>query len=48
MVRPSRMIVTESAIASISLSLWQMMIEVMPWLSQLADAGRAGARSPRR
>ena len=30
MVRPSRMIVTLSAIASISFSLWLMMIEVMP------------------
>ncbi len=30
MLRPSRMTVTSSAIARISLSLWLMMIEVMP------------------
>ncbi len=31
MDRPSRMIVTESATLRISFSLWEMMIEVMPW-----------------
>ncbi len=31
MVRPSRRIVTESATRAISFSLWEMMIEVMPW-----------------
>ena len=30
MVLPSRMIVTESAISSISLSLWEIMMQVMP------------------
>jgi len=30
MLRPSRMTVTSSAIARISLSLWLMMIEVIP------------------
>ncbi len=30
MVRPSRRIVTESATRRISLSLWEMMMEVMP------------------
>ena len=33
-VRPSRMIVMASAICSISLSLWLIMIEVMPWSLQ--------------
>lgn len=31
-VRPSRRMVTESATLAISLSLCEMMIEVMPWL----------------
>ena len=37
MVLPSRMMVTWSAIALISLSLWLMMIEVMPCALELAD-----------
>ena len=36
-VRPSRMIVVVSAISAISLSLWEIMIDVMPCALQLAQ-----------